>query len=401
MHLEKSIISSIFAPCLILKIENYKLLIMRVKYLFLAGMVCLLSCKTNNEPSEGISISVPDQQIVDSYMNDHFELDKIISIETSNDYVIGYIRRIIFHKDKLIILDGKWPGIFVVNANTGKIETHINRKGRGPGESNVICDIAYNDDLEQILAFNDYKKLLYFDLSGNFLKEENIDGLFENISYNNGNIIFYNIGEGYSSYPHTITLYNPANKSFKKLGEEKKVNFPYRGYGLLLVKSKNIWFSPLLSLDMNTLQGEIINTSYHLDVKNKLTEELKEKATSDILYFLSDTRERSILFGIQSIRETEKHLIFNTNLSDLMMMNKNTLELHRARMMEDALLGMRLINYFPHDGDDNRIMFIVQPNEWFRSKPDLQNMPENIKKQIDMVDIVGDSNPILVFYKEK
>jgi len=69
---------------------------------------------------------------------------------------------------------------------------------------------------------------------------------------------------------------------------------------------------------------------------------------------LNDTRERSILFGIQSIRETENHLIFNTNLSDLMMMNKNTLELHRA-----------------------------------------------IKKQIEMLNVVADSNPILVFYKEK
>lgn len=379
---------------------------MNVKYLFLTGIVGLLfSCTTKNTLStKSKSISVPDKKMVDSWMNDHLELDKIVSIETTKDYVLGGIERIILHKNKLIILDRQWPSIFVVNVDNGTVETHINRKGRGPGESNIIRDIAFDDQLEQILAFNDYKKLLYFDLNGTFLKEENIDGLFENISYDNGNVIFYNVVEGRSCSPYTVSIYNLAKKSWKKLGEEKEVDFPHRGYGRLLVKSRNIWFSPKLSLDMNILHGDVIKTLFHLDVENKLSDELKEKAISDMFSFWEETREKNILYGIQSIRETKKYLMFNTNLSDFIMMDKNTLELHRAMIMEDKHLGVSLLNYFPHDGDDNRIMFVVTSNEWMRRKPyDGDDMPENLKTEIEKVKLHQDyeSNPILVFYKEK
>jgi len=382
-------------------------MIMNVKYIFITGMICLLlfSCTTNDKQlTDSQSILVPDKKPVDSWMNDNLELDKIVSIETTDDYVIGNIKRVILYKDKLIILDRVLPSIFVLNVDDGKIETHISRKGRGPGESNIIYDVAFDDKLEQILAFNDYGKLLYFDLKGNFLKEENVDGLFENISYNNGNVIFYNISEGNTCFPYTISLYNLAKKSWKKLGKETEVDFPHiRGYGRLLVKSKNIWFSPVLSLEMNMMHSDTIKALYRLDVKNKLTDELKDKVNSDIRSFLNEIRERDILFAIQSIRETEKYLVFNTNLSDFMMMDKKTLELHRALMMEDKHLGLRLINYFPHDGDDNRIMFIVSSDQWMNRKSDGYDVPEKLKAEIEKVKLSKDyeSNPILLFYKEK
>ena len=155
---------------------------------------------------------------------------------------------------------------------------------------------------------------------------------------------------------------------------------------------------------MNMLRGDSIKSVYHLDVKNKLTDELIMNANSDMSSFMTDTRKRNILYNIQSIRETEKHLIFNTNLSGFMMMDKNTLELHRAQMMRDEYLGITLLNYFPHDGDDNRMMFVVTSNEWMRRKPyQGDDMPENMKAEIEKVKVRKDfeSNPILVFYKEK
>jgi hypothetical protein len=378
---------------------------MIVRFLFLSGAVCLLLSCTNEmkHSTECRTVSVSDQKAVDSWMNDHLELDEIIPIETTENYLLGHIKRVILYKDKLIVLDHDWPSIFVLDAHTGTVETHINRKGRGPGESNIIFDIAFDDQLEQILVFNDYKKLLYFDLNGNFLKEENVDDFFENISYHNGNIIFCNVREGYSCFPHTIGIYNLAKKSWKKLGKKEKVDIPHRGYGRLLVKSRNIWFSPVLSLDLNILQDDTVKTLYHLDVKNKLPDELKKKAVSEMFSFWEETRERKILYSIQSIRETEKYLIFNTNLSYMMIMNKNTMELYSARM-QDKYLGISLLTYFPHDGDDNRMMFVATSDEWMRRKPyDGDDMPEKLKAGIEKVKLHQDyeSNPILVFYKEK
>ena len=105
-----------------------------MKYLFLTGIICLLiSCTTANKHStESKSISVPEPKAVDNWMNDHFILNRIVPIGTTKDHILGDVQRVILYNDKLIILDRQWPSIFVLNANTGAIETHIDRKGRGP-----------------------------------------------------------------------------------------------------------------------------------------------------------------------------------------------------------------------------------------------------------------------------
>ena len=209
----------------------------------------LFSCSSQPDVTESILITVPESQQESAWIKNNLVLDRIVQIETTAEHVLGYVKRIILYKDKFIILDGQQPCILVVNAYTGKVETNINRKGRGPGESSTILDIAFDEKKEQILVFNDYKKLIFFSLEGKFLKEENIDGFYENISYDNGNILFYKVSAQEYSFPHTISVYNPDKKSWKKLGEEKKVDFPpIRGYGRILVKSKIYGFHHYLAL---------------------------------------------------------------------------------------------------------------------------------------------------------
>ena len=288
-----------------------------------------------------------------------------------------------------------------MNAYTGKVETNILFSGRGPGESSQICDIAFDEKREQILAFNDYEKLVFFSLDGRFLKEERIGKLYENITCVDDNIIFYNESNGYSCYPHTVNIYNIVNKEWKTIGQKKKVDFNVKGKGRIMVKSKNIWFTPILDYGLHVLAGDSIIVPYKLDVKRTITEDLQKMSVSDFPSFAREVQDRNILFSITSIRETEKYLIFNTNLG-FMMMDKNTLELHNSWCIDDEYLGLKLLNYFPHDGDDNKIMFIVQPDEWLQRKPyELDDMPEHLKTQIENVNMNEESNPLLVFYKEK
>ena len=171
-----------------------------------------------------------------------------------------------------------------------------------------------------------------------------------------------------------------------------------------MVKSKNVWFAPVLDLGLHVLIGDTIKVSYQLDAKNQVTNEMKEKAVTDPSFFLREAQERKILFGVQSIRETEKHLTFLTSNPGFMLLEKNTLALHWIHYVENEYLGLRLFKYFPHNGDDNRMMFIVSPEEWRNRNPYVKDdIPNRVKEQIDHVqaNLKDDSNPILVFYKEK
>jgi len=124
-----------------------------------------------------------------------------------------------------------------------------------------------------------------------------------------------------------------------------------------------------------------------------------------IFFLIIAMKKQNILYSVQSIRETEKFLVFTTNLlPGFMMLDKKTLELHGTRRLEDESLGLTLLNYFPHDGDDNTIMFFLDPETWInRKRNNMNNLPKNLKAQIEMVDlnIKKDDNPILIFYKEK
>lgn len=83
--------------------------------------------------------------------------------------------------------------------------------------------------------------------------------------------------------------------------------------------------------------------------------------------------------------------------------DKKTNEIHWEDFVNETSLGLMLFNYFPHDGDDNRVMFFVRPNEWLHRNKDasMDDIPATLKEKIDSFVIEEDSNPILVFYHEK
>ena len=84
--------------------------------------------------------------------------------------------------------------------------------------------------------------------------------------------------------------------------------------------------------------------------------------------------------------------------------NKQTTEVFLERRYKDKNLGVFLDRYYPHEGDDNRIMFIVNSNEWIGRSPEGDNtLPKHLVDRINDIDNTIDegSNPILLFYKEK
>jgi hypothetical protein len=345
----------------------------------------------------------PVKQTAGEIFLDQFELESVIPIQTTKDFLLSGINRVICHKAKIIILDSNTTSIFVIDANTGKVEARISRKGRGPGESLHIIDIAFDERTEQILAFNDYNKLLYFNLNGAFLKEEKItDELFSEIICDSGKVIFYNASEGYGCFPYSTSSYDLQDKSWEKAGKDTKVDFPVRGYGCLLVRSKNIWFTPVLDFGLHLLNDGEIEIPYILDQK-PLSDEVREKSVSDIASFYHEVSERDILYSIHSVRETERFIIFKSNRRNgFLMMNKKESKLFWEEYVKDANLGLELTRYFPHNSDDNRVMFVVHAYEWVeRSLHNSDSTPEQTRKKIDNVKVTEESNPILIFYREK
>jgi hypothetical protein len=333
--------------------------------------------------------------------NKYFELESIIPIETNNESLITVIKKVICCKDKIIILTRDDSNIFIIDAYSGNVETKIDRIGNGPGESKTIMDIAFDEQSDNILVFNDYNKLLYFTLQGDFIRDEKVNDLYENIVCDHGNIFFYNKLDGYGSYPYLVDIYNLKNKNREQIGVNTKVNFPARNYGQQIVKSKKIWFSSPLGFEMYDVNDTIMESPYKLQMAGPpITDELIGLSATDMRSFFKHIRGEGIIYGISSIRETDHFLIFKSNMPGLFFFQKDNLTTYWENVF-DKQLGIDLTNYYPHEGNDNRIMFIVQPNEWLKRRITNTDISHELKEKIDSIVVQDDDNPILLFYREK
>jgi hypothetical protein len=366
--------------------------------LIAGALVACSNNKSTNDLSHILTIQNPTN---DGIFAESFEIESIVPIETTNDFIISNIKKVICaDTDNIIILDDK-SCIFVIDSRTGKAKFSIDKKGQAPGESNNISDITFDTLSRNIIVLNDYENILFFDIKGKFLYEESVKKLYENIVYDKGNLILYNIGEGYGCYPYCIDVYNIQGKNWIHEGNDTKLEFPFRPYGRQIVKSKQIWFAPPLGYQFGKITEDYkLNFPYTLKVEKPITQDIIKLAVSDNISFSRKIREEGIIYGINSIRETDNFLILKTNIIPFLIMSKNSLIVEGYRRVFDKNIKVRLANYFPHDGDDNRIMFIVQPNEWEERKTP-EDIPPHIQSLVDSVKIEDDSNPVLIFYKEK
>lgn len=126
-------------------------------------------------------LSPPAEPADTAYFINQFEIAEIIPIQTNEKTLVSDIKRVIRYLDRIILLSGENNTVFVINADDGVIETSINNIGKGPGEWKTILDIAFDRESKELLIYNDYSKLLSFDIRGRFLAEYEVNDLYENI----------------------------------------------------------------------------------------------------------------------------------------------------------------------------------------------------------------------------
>ncbi len=107
------------------------------------------------------------EKISTSSIDQLFDNIKYIQLETNKDAIIGDINKIILYDNKLFASDGSR---IIVFDNKGKYLFKIEKLGRGPGEYTDITDLIISNNTI-ILISRMTKKLITYDISGNFIKE--------------------------------------------------------------------------------------------------------------------------------------------------------------------------------------------------------------------------------------
>lgn len=360
----------------------------------------LLVINCNSTSSTGYESNILTLEFPDNpnsnLISENLLLSKIVALETVDASLIRHIKRVIKHDDKLIVLNS---GIEVLIFNKeGEFLNKINKRGNGPTEYTNIVDIALDDNSENIIIYSDNFKLLVFDLMGNYVSQVNtIDKgkIYERIVYDNDLLYFFNPLNRKDE--NLIEVFNLKNNEYtENMFSDKSIDFMLRPMGVSIVKSKAIWYVLPLSNKLSSITKQI---KYKIDIDNfGVSRKVLDLQYKDQKKFMSEIYESKTCYGLSSIRETDQSIYFRSNRHDFIKLDKMNNHIEWMQFSDDPYNKIKNMNYFPHDADDNEIMFIASQDSFddFDLLIDYDHLAQKDMKNI----LEEDMNPILVFYKE-
>lgn len=238
---------------------------------------------------------------------------RIVSFSENTFASIGSVNKIMAIRNRIILVDKTIGNTVLIFEDTGKYLNHIYRIGEGPGEYKNLENIYY-DEKENVLILipMDYRKKYFFDLDGNFIREERYN---ENIYYsdlvpsddieilvNNGSL---NSGDGFQVYendqlitsaiPYVNYLDNTPLEGRNLISQINEDNFNFT------VGNRDTIFR------YNTKSREI-STDYIFDFESPISKNDYGNHPSPLEYFV----ESQMFIGIFDIFQNDDFLSFTT-----------------------------------------------------------------------------------------
>lgn len=363
-----------------------------------AMLICLLAGCAN--PPANLDLPVVEVDVLacgTGKSSEFFGKPEVVVLETTPQSLIADISRLIRIGDRIYILDKVSKKISVFSMD-GRSVFNIDKVGRGPGEYIQIRDFGVDTLNGRVVVMADVPmKVLYYDLEGNYLQESELSHLLDNVVCDNGREIYYNTyykGNKASDY---YVWFGATADSPKKLALEASNNFYFDGPRI--VKSREVYFTPRYDYTLYKVRQDSVIPCLKFDFG-------ENNMTQDFLDNIDDTRrckealQLGICHTVRCVRECEHFLMFKTNLGGFFIHDKTCQKTRSFNFLQDDETGLLLTNYFPHDADDNRMLFICFANsfiDFFNQAPFLDT--DRYKEALNVSRVLKeDDNPVLFFY---
>ena len=136
-----------------------------------------------------------------------------VKLQSMENFPVGEIDNLLITPEHIIVADYNLAKSIFIFDRQGMIQTVICRHGRGPQEYLSIFDVVLTPDQKRIAVLDNYgKKILYFDLAGNFLFHKDTPFypiFFKYLDDENMLMVTYGLGAddpGLVSYPYNNDL---------------------------------------------------------------------------------------------------------------------------------------------------------------------------------------------------
>jgi hypothetical protein len=316
-------------------------------------VLCLLSlfvkctCSSNNENNEDIlTLKFDfDKDPVNIYSTGLISKVEVFNLDCE-EAIIGQIDKIIKHKNRIYLLDiWQTHSVFIYDT-AGNFVRVIDDQGQGPDEYVQLLDLFINHEDETLnLVSRIDKKILKYDLEGNFITTAKMPQMFYQMS---------KVKNGYIGYKANFidNTDNPYNLWTLSNTMEIKEGFfeidpTWNGIssaGLVFSSYEDkIYYITPMDFNVYCLEDDVFSVAYTFDFgKCTWPEEYREFDKYEKLYEVN-MGHHSYIYEIDNFQETKNHLIANVihkGQTRLCIYNKQTGQTYIAEpdMYKDGLL---------------------------------------------------------------
>lgn len=270
------------------------------------------ACNKKKETGFAQIIKLEPDKSIGVNRSDLFNIERIYPLQLQDSIKIGEIKDIIFLENYMAVCSD----VIYLFDYDGKFINTIGQIGQGPGEFITMVGTSYKNDTIIILG-RDLKKIIKYNLSGEFIEEGKIDTYGQSYMYFNNTHLVYS-GNEINDLNKKIVIYNENLATVEGLLEQEndktnfmnfmdKTNFYWLNDTLRFLSSFDNHVYNIVARDKKT----IINKKYFIDFGSKsIPDEFFEQSFANVMEFSQKLQTTSYAYRIMGFYETDKHIMF-------------------------------------------------------------------------------------------
>lgn len=351
-----------------------------MKNTLLVLLLLLSGCVATKEVENATYMQVSDEDQVVLYDSVYFKSSNVIRLETNEKSLLRGITKLCCDDGKMFIFDDALDKIVIFDMN-GNYLNRVCYLGGGPEEYFAANDFCLDTENNQILLLCDRPyKLMRFDYNGKFLSSTKLNALFHDIA-TVGKFIYMTCPENVSDdqYPHSLCKYD-ANLNLKASYIPTRGNIKsnlYFNSGVnQLYSSSHLFFTRRFDNSIYQIGENGVEKKYDINFNdNALPDNLIQAEVTNKM--TEDFQKRKLVFFIHNVVETQKCILFDTNI-DMYMYDKQSKLLSKCKSIQIKKLDYFIGSFITVNNQPNMIAYELNTTilNMLRKNPN----PENTSK---------------------
>ena len=361
------------------------------------------SSMTSTDLSRMDRVEIKDQRkiMVDSIV----EKIDYVKLGETGDVLIGKVTDLLITPDHIIVGDARQAKAVFIFDRAGNSQAVISRLGRGPQEYMDLSTIFLTSDQQAIgIVDNSMKKLLYFDLQGNFIKKQDLPLDCNGIEYLNDETMML-VSDGWAdkspaleSYPNKNDLLFFTDTTLRIQSSAIVNPFDVTKFNYAPVYKKKfddrIYVGKALGDTIYQVTADEIFPRYWIDMT----------AVDGVANFGKDASNEKIdqarsTFAGNLYVESDDYALFlpaKDNIMFPVLFNKSTKKSYNIDFCSQTALGMEVLS--AEFSDKNQFISVIPAFQFLTFCPDVPGV--ELRNEIKE-GLTDEDNPVLLFYTLK